>query len=206
MNKKILEKLGLSEDESNIYMYLLENPRKNLSEISQDICLNRPKLYKVLPSMVEMWLISKIIDGKRNFYVAENPQVLFSYFENIKKDFDTFIPEIQKVYQNSFSKPVFKHLKGRGGIKNIFMDIVSTLNSWDVFYRYSSRKDVEETSFPLSEHNKYKKIRNEKKLWRYVITNEYLNSLKKEKLDKDVVVIPKKIDLFEDNITKIKFI
>jgi len=54
MNKKILEKLGLSQDESNIYMYLLENPRKNLSEISQDIFMNRPKLYKILPSMVEM--------------------------------------------------------------------------------------------------------------------------------------------------------
>jgi hypothetical protein len=36
-----------------------------------------------------------------------------------------------------------------------------------------------------------------------VITNEYLESLKPEKLDKDVVVIPKKYDIFEDNITKI---
>jgi hypothetical protein len=36
-----------------------------------------------------------------------------------------------------------------------------------------------------------------------VITNEYLTSLKTKKLDKDVVVIPKKIDEFEDNITKL---
>jgi hypothetical protein len=36
-----------------------------------------------------------------------------------------------------------------------------------------------------------------------VITNEYLNSLKPNKMEKEVVVIPKSFDLFEDNITKI---
>jgi hypothetical protein len=50
---------------------------------------------------------------------------------------------------------------------------------------------------------KYKKIREEKKLERMVITNNYLNDLKKEDIKKEVVVIPKEFDLFEDNITKI---
>jgi len=36
-----------------------------------------------------------------------------------------------------------------------------------------------------------------------VITNDYLNSLKEKKLEKEVVIIPRKIDIFEDNITKI---
>ncbi|NCO31477.1 hypothetical protein GW891_01310 [bacterium] len=36
-----------------------------------------------------------------------------------------------------------------------------------------------------------------------VITNDYLNNLKGNKLDKEVVIVPKNFDLFEDNITKI---
>ena len=203
MNIKILEKLWLSAEESQIYIYLLENPQKNLTDISQKTLINRPKLYQILPNMENMWLISQSLSWKRRFYVAENPEILRSYLENIKQDFDTFIPEVNNLYNNAFSKPIFKHLKGTSWIKNVFMDIAHTLNKWDVFYRYSSRNNVQKTSIPKSEYNKYQTIRDKKEIWRYVITNEYLQSFKSENLDKEVVVIPQKIDLFEDNITKI---
>ena len=41
------------------------------------------------------------------------------------------------------------------------------------------------------------------KLERMVITIDYLNNLKEQKLDKEVVIVPKNFDIFEDNITKI---
>lgn len=203
MNKKILEKLGLSQEESEIYIYLLQNPQKTLSDISKYTNIHRPKLYKILPSMEESGLIGTTVNGKRKLFVAENPKILNNYFESIKDDYLSFVPQIEKIYQKSFEKPVLKHLSGKTGIRNIYMDIAYSLEKWDTFYRYSSRTDIENTSVSENEHNKYRKIRNEKQLQRYVITNEYLTNLKTEKLDKEVVVIPKKVDEFEDNITKL---
>jgi sugar-specific transcriptional regulator TrmB len=203
MNTKILEKLWLSTDESSIYIYLLENPKKTLSEISKYTNINRPKLYKIIPNMEESGLIWTVIHGKRKLFIAENPQILNNYFESIKEDYASFIPQIERIYKNSFDKPILKHLTGKTWVRNIYMDIAHTLKKWESFYRYSSRIDIENTSISQKEHNKYRKIRNEKQLQRYVITNEYLTSLKTKKLDKDVVVIPKKIDEFEDNITKL---
>ncbi len=203
MNTNLLKHLWLSENESEIYLFLLSNQNKTLSDISKQTGINRPNLYKIIPSMVENWLISKVIKGKRTHFLAENPKILNNYLENIKNDFDTYIPEIQKIYENNFSKPVFKHLQWKNGVKNIFLDIWNTLKTGDVFYRYSSRNDINQTSIPKKDYEQYKKLREEKKLERYVITNEYLNDLKPKKLEKDVVVIPKKYDLFEDNITKI---
>lgn len=153
--------------------------------------------------MLESGLIGSIINGKRTLYIAENPKILSQYLENIKDEYDLYIPEIEKLYKNQFSKPIFKHLTGKNGIKNIFIDIGNTLKTGDVFYRYSSRNDVEKTSIPKKDYEQYKKLREEKRLERYVITNEYLHELKPKKLEKDVVVIPKKYDIFEDNITKI---
>lgn len=153
--------------------------------------------------MLESGLIGSIINGKRTLYIAENPKILSQYLENIKDEYDLYIPEIEKLYKNQFSKPIFKHLTGKNGIKNIFIDIGNTLKTGDVFYRYSSRNDVEKTSIPKKDYEQYKKLREEKRLERYVITNEYLHDLKPKKLEKDVVVIPKKYDIFEDNITKI---
>lgn len=203
MNKDILRKIWLSTEDSEIYLFLINNPKKTISELSKNLDINRPKLYKVLPHMEEQWLISKVLIWKRYFYIAENPKILNSYFENIKKDFDLFIPEIENIYSNNFTKPVFKHLSWKSWIKNIFLDIANTLNKGDVFYRYSSRNSVEKTSIKDSEYNKYKKIREEKKLERMVITNDYLNNIKWNKIDKEVVIIPKDFDIFEDNITKI---
>ena len=203
MNNKILEKLGLSTDESDIYLYLLKNPRKTLSEISKYTKINRPKMYQILPSMEESGLIWITLHGKRKLFIAENPKILNNYFESIKDDYLSFVPQIEKLYKNAFEKPILKHLSGRSGVRNIYMDIAYTLNKWDTFYRYSSRTDIENTSVSEQEHKKYRDIREQKQLQRYVITNEYLTSLKTEKLDKEVVVIPKKVDEFEDNITKI---
>lgn len=203
MNNHILQKLWLSKDESDIYLFLLANQNKTIAEISKGTDINRPKLYKILPNMIESWLIGSIINGKRVLYKAENPKVLSQYLESIKDEYELYIPEIEKLYQNQFSKPIFKHLKGKNGVANIFLDIGHTLSAGDVFYRYSSRNETAQWSFPEKPYQEYKKIRDTKKLERYVITNEFLNDSKPKKLEKDVVIIPKKYDLFEDNITKI---
>ena len=203
MNENILKRLWLSEDESKIYLHLLKNPKISISEISKNLNLNRPKLYKILPNMEQSWLISKIIVWKRTNYIAENPEILKNYLENIKNDFDIFIPEIKKIYDNNFSKPILKNLKWLDWIKNIFLDIANSCEKWDIFYRYSSRVDIKNTSIPQKDFEKYKTLRNKKQLQRYVITNQYLENLKTKKLDKEVVIIPPKFDIFEDNITKI---
>jgi len=203
MYTKFLKKLWLSQVESDIYLLLLNNSKKNISQISAETWINRPKLYKTLPYMEEMWLISVILVGERKFYIAENPKILSNYFENIKEDFDIFLPKIENIYSNNFKKPIFKNSKWKKAIRNIFLDIWNILDTWDIFYRYSSRNNKEKSSIPRNEYLKYKKIRNEKKLERMVITNEYLNNLKTPNSAKQVVVIPKNYDIFEDNITKI---
>lgn len=203
MYKNLLKKLWLTEEESFIYLFLLENPKKTITDISKQASINRPKLYKILPYMKEQWLISEVLIWKRNFYMAENPKILNSYLSSIKRDFETFIPEIENLYSNSFTKPLFKHLTWNIGIKNIFLDIGNTLKKGDTFYRYSSRNNVKKTSIANSDYVEYKTIREKKELQRLVITNSYLQSIKEEKLNKEVVIIPKTFDLFEDNITKI---
>jgi len=203
MQENILKKLWLTQDESKIYLFLIKNPKQNITDLSKHLSINRPALYKILPNMEEIWLLSIILTWKRKYYIAENPEILNLYFNKIKDDFDTLIPQIKDIYWNNFTKPIFKHLKWKSGIKNIFIDIATSLNPWDIFYRYSSRNNVKKTSISKTEYNKYKKIRDEKKLERMVITNDYLNSMKPNKLEKEVVIIPKNYDIFEDNITKI---
>ena len=54
MNTNLLQKLGLSKDEANVYLFLINNENKTLTQISKETNINRPKLYKILPNMIEV--------------------------------------------------------------------------------------------------------------------------------------------------------
>lgn len=203
MHKEILERLGLWEDESQIYLYLLNNSKQTITDLSRNLLINRPKLYKILPMMEEAWLISQILVWKRKYFIAEDPKVLNNYFETIKKDYNLYIPELKGLYDNKFDKPILKNLKWKKWIFNVYMDVANTLNTGDIFYRYSSRNTNTNTYIARSEFEQYSNLRNKKKLERMVITNDYLMTSKRERLDKEVLIVPKDYDLFEDNITKI---
>jgi len=123
MNKAVLTRLGLGEDEAQIYLSLINLPHQSLSDLSKHLMIHRPKLYQLLPAMQESGLVSRILDGKRYYYIAENPEILRQYFHSLKADFDHMIPELQKSYHHSENRPVLKHFKGKQGIKTIFMDI-----------------------------------------------------------------------------------
>lgn len=195
--------MWLSPEESEIYLLLLKQWKKSISDISKILIINRPKLYRIIPNMIESGLICEVLHWKRKLLKAENPKLLKNLFQKVEEDYELMIPVFEDMYWKKDSGNFFKHSKGKTAVKNIFLDIANSLEKDWIFYRYSSRKDVENTSLPSNDYSKYKKIRDEKWLQRMVITNEYLDSLKENKLWKDVVVIPKWINIFEENFTKI---
>lgn len=203
MFQNFLEQIWLNPQEAKIYSYLLENKRQSIASISKQTGIHRPKLYSVIPAMLERGIITQVLIGKRKMYQAENPEVLQGYFTSLQNDFDTLLPMMQESYTHASSKPIFTYYSGAQGIKQIFLDIARSLKKDDVFYRYSSRNNVEKTSIPEKDYSEYRTMRDKKQLQRMVISSTYLQSYKEENLDKDVVVIPENMDLFQDNITKI---
>ena len=201
MNTKILENLWLSKNEIAIYLFLLNNWNANISEISKSTGINRPSIYSTIPHMIESGLLIEVLKWKRKYYSAQNPKVLKTYLDKIQKDFDFIYTELWTAYKKRKKRPILQSLDWKKGIKYIFADIVKTLKKWDVYYRYSSRKSLDKRWY-LPDN--YKKIRDEKLLERFVITNDFLDKNKQtQKARKQSVIIPKKYDLFEDDILKI---
>lgn len=198
--KKILQKLWLSEQESSIYLDLLKHGSANITEISQRVKISRPSLYNILPHLENSNIVRTFIKWKRTFYRAAHPRNLEELFQNIKQDFDTMIPEISKLYKSDNTRSEIQTISWDNMLITIFEDVAHTLKHWETYYRYSSRRPDFEFRWNLW---KYKEIRNEKNLQRMVITSEKIEAKKQKKLEKEVVLVPKKHDLFEENITKI---
>lgn len=200
---KILENIGLTEVESKIYVCLLEKWVQSISSISEYSWCNRVQIYWAIPRLLEKQLLGETIHWKRRFFFAENPENLENIFYEQKLSFQNTVQALKQSYEKKINTPQFKTFYTKESIKYIFNDVIDTLNPGDTYYRYSSRKENYLRGFLSSD---YTKKRDKKDIQRMVITSSELKKLKEEKtknFDREMVAIPKKFDLFEDNITKI---
>jgi sugar-specific transcriptional regulator TrmB len=196
-----LQKMGLSEKESAIYLALLETGPATISEVARKSGIHRPLIYKTLPGLEQKGLISKGPKGKLVQYVAEPPAKLATQFERLRADFDELLPQLEGVYTTADKKPIVKFLEGKHGIMSVFDDLVATLPRGGMFYRYSSAKDLAKNERYLPED--YRKKRDNKQLERLVITSEARAKAKKPRLERDLKTISADYDLFDDDITQI---
>jgi len=202
INTSILENIWLTKIEAKIYLCLLEKWGLNISEISLFSSCNRVQVYTAIPRLKETRLISESLKGKRKIYFSENPENLENIFYEQKHNFQSTISLLKEKYDKKNSVPQLKVFYTQESIKHIFNDIIETLNVWETYYRYSSRKQDHLRGF-LGES--YKKKRDKKQIQRMVITSSELMKFKNNKqvLNREMIGIPKKYDLFEDNITKV---
>ncbi|NQV88160.1 MAG: hypothetical protein HQ402_01205 [Parcubacteria group bacterium] len=200
--KEILEKLGLTKNESAIYLALLEIGTANISKISERTSIHRPLIYKAIPSLLQKNLITESKKQKGSVYSAEPPNRLESLFDDLTIDFFEILPDLEDTYGKHESKPRVRFLEGKDGTKRIFDDVVRSLKKGDVFYRYSSNKDGNEKKDKYLPRI-YRKMRDDKKLQRQVITNSQTAVHKKPSLDRFTKVMPDDFGPFEHNVTEI---
>lgn len=203
IDTQILQNIGLTKHESNIYIALLEKGSHTISWISEISWCNRMQIYACIERLKEVQLIWESIRWKRKYFFAENPENLENIFYEQKLSFQNTISLLKEKYEKKISKPELRTFYTSEAMKNIFNDVVETLWKWDTYYRYSSRKQDYLRGFL---NNDYKTKRDSKEIQRMVITSDELKKLKEKwekKLNRELVAIPKLYDLFEDNITKI---
>lgn len=198
---QVLKKLGLNEHEASIYMALLRMGPSSVSDISKETGLHRPTIYKFIPDLLNRGLVVLSPKNKRQLYSAESPEKLKYVIDDLSMEFKMALPNLLETYSSKGHKPVVKYLVGKEQIKFIYEDLVRTLNRGEVFYRYSSTKDGKKdvTHIPKD----YKKLRDEKKLERFVITSDEGSRYKKPKLERSTKVVPKQYGLFDYDVTQL---
>lgn len=202
MKNKILEQIGLSKNESEIYLALLDLGPSSISKISEKTSIHRPLIYKALPELLEKKLVSQTQKGKSILYVAEPPNRLESIFDELKFSFFELLPDLEDTYSSNNKKPKIRFLEGKDGTKRVFDDVVRSLNKGDTFYRYTSNENGEEKKDKYVPRI-YWTMRDSKKLERQVITNIQTLKKKTEKLDRFVRVMPEEDGAFDYNVTQV---
>lgn len=198
--RKILQRLGLSKNEIEVYLFLINSGPNRITDISRHTKIHRPLVYQAITPLLEKQLINYQTKGKQKFYSAESPTNLKRIFAEFQKNLDDLVPELEDTYQKRTSKPTVRFLEGPTGISAAHMDLVNTLKNNDTYYRYSFAKhyDVIAKYIP----DEYRQIRKKKNLQRFVFDNEPVKQSveKRSDINRLIKTLSPEDDEFSHNI------
>lgn len=120
MIKQDLVKLGLSKEESDVYLAVLELGGTYASSIARKAKISRVNCYYVLEKLKKRGLVSSYLKDNVKIFAAEPPQVLVSQLEEKYKKAKKLLPELLSVTNSLSFKPKIRSYEGIEGIKNIF--------------------------------------------------------------------------------------
>lgn len=123
-NIQALEKIGLNNKESRIYLKLLEKGTLTANEISKLTGILRQTAYEVLENLKQKGLIFSFIKNKKNNFEASDPHKLKETIEEKQQIISSLIPELQKIRGKINIKTKVEFYEGVEGIKNVYNQIL----------------------------------------------------------------------------------
>jgi sugar-specific transcriptional regulator TrmB len=184
MEKAIKDKLrdaGLTRNEIDVYLSLLDFGGGSVTEISKKCDVHRVNIYDVLRLLKTKGLVSEMSRGKTNVYKANEPEQLLSYIQTKEQEIRDILPNLRRSYdlQESSAQTFF----GVQGLKHCILDFVRTKKT---IYAFGIPKLVPELLFDFLKTFHRNRIRNKTRI--YHIYNEnakeriaYLNRIKYSK-------------------------
>ena len=209
-----LKHIGLSENEAKVYLAMLELGPSPVLEIASKAGINRPTAYAQIETLKKMGLISMQTKGKKQLYIAEDPDQLEFLIDREKKDLEqkreelnAVLPDLKAMFDLAGEKPVVRYFEGKEGLLKIQEEFLKVKNK-TIYALY----DVDGVLklFP-KHHDTYTPRRVAKNIHTRVIYTSsrgpFLNKLDNKKLLRELKFIPShklpiKIDItiFDDNV------
>lgn len=165
---EILKKIGLTEKEVTVYLAALKLGKSSVDDIAKEAKNTRTNTYNQIDTLQKKGLITTIAEGKRNYYLAEDPENLTRVLEQqktqlqlAKGELDVILPELSTLYTRKTHKPIVRFFAGKEGLVTVRNEILKmdgkellVASSFDKFTKL----------FTKEERNNYSKKRRAKKI------------------------------------------
>ncbi len=120
----LLQKSGLTERESALYLATLELGSGSVQAIARKSGIVRSTAYEVLESLREKRFVSTYLKKRTRYYSAEDPSVIVQLTQNTLELLQSALPELNAMAGQSRKRPTTRFYEGMGGIKTILNEIL----------------------------------------------------------------------------------
>lgn len=123
MLEQELSSIGLNEKEVKVYLASLELGQSTVQNIARKAGVNRATGYFVIDGLMKRGLISSFHKGKKQYFIAADPERLLEILEQEKEalerkkeNFKKLLPQLQSLNNKQKDRPVVKYYEEKEGI------------------------------------------------------------------------------------------
>jgi HTH-type transcriptional regulator, sugar sensing transcriptional regulator len=175
MDAALLESLGLTQNESKVYLALLELGETKTGPIVKKTHMHRVLIYDSLESLKQKGLTSFVIKQNIKFFQASDPKRLVEFIEEKKAQAQQILPELEILQKTASSHQTVSVYEGLVGLKSAMNNMLKELSPGGTHYVFASG-NMAPTMGPY--YDLYQKIKKNNKIKTYVL---YDFSFKKQK-------------------------
>lgn len=120
---EILQRTGLNEKETKVYLALLELGNATGYSVAQKAELKHPITYVILDSLQKQGLITQVPHGNKIIFTPESPEKLLSEANKKSELLKRGMPEMLAIYNTKTEKPQVRLYYGKNGVKEIYQKV-----------------------------------------------------------------------------------
>ena len=117
-----LKQAGLTENESKVYLSLVETGPNLAGKISRLTGLHRRTVYDVTEMLIKKGLIGYILKNNRRYFEASNPNRILEILHEKEDLLTPIVTDLLTKYNSKKEKQETNFYKGKEGLKAIFED------------------------------------------------------------------------------------
>jgi sugar-specific transcriptional regulator TrmB len=141
-----LEQLGLTRNESKVYLALLETGETMTGALVKKTALHRVLIYDALEMLIKKGLASYVIKENRKYFQAANPERLVDFLKEKEEYATSLIPEL-KLRTAPTSQQSVQVYEGLRGLKSALNNMIKELSPGGTHYVFGSG-DMDKTLGP----------------------------------------------------------
>lgn len=170
----LLAKFGLAQDESSIYLHLLERGSLTALQLSRDLNIGRTKVYNLIEKLIKKGLIDEELSDLGKKYEANDPKILEleiieeeEKLDSLARSLELVKKDFQSLKSQSAQQVDIKYYSGVDGLKQITWNSLHAKKELFIF-------EVSQGMHPFTGRKFAEKARQEFYL-RRIVTNQLTN-------------------------------
>ena len=144
-----LKELGLTDNETKVYLVLLEQGILNPTELAQKTGLHRSYVYDTLERLLDRGIINTVLKNNKKHYQPVDPKALREIFELKLKHLDAVLPDLSKLFKATKEETRVELHRGKRVYKTLIKDIVANIRKNDTIYLLGADETILETVEPI---------------------------------------------------------
>lgn len=123
MDKQALKELGLTNNEVEVYLTLLQGGSISVNSIAEKSGLHRQAVYDALDRLLEKGFVSFVIKNNKKFFQGIHPKKVLDYLKEKEDKFKSILPELITLTQVPREDTVVQVFKGKNVTRTVYKDI-----------------------------------------------------------------------------------